>query len=466
MTDEIATYALKLVARSDYGCIDSTVQNMYVYPRTIAAFSFNDGGCSPFTAYFLNESVRGETYAWDFGDGTGMRTTDPTKVYFNDSGRDATFTVSLTSTSRYGCMDSITDTLVVYAQPYAEFTVSPTHQMYPSSGVMITNYTNQGEWSYHWHMGDGSTSALADPVSHTYGTWGTYTISLNVASEHCSDSVSHAIRILPAIPVAEFDTVHSGCVPLTVQFRNRSVFGNTCLWDFDDGATSTEFEPEHIYTKHGIYNVKLTVTGDGGNEYAYRQVEVYRLPEVDFRVMPDVVMLPDDEIQMYNMSRYGATWLWDFGDGGTSVEESPSHLYTSVGMYDITLDAWTEHGCTGRLVKPALVSVQAEGFIMFPNAFKPDLDGPNGGYYDQNATERNYIFHPYWGGVVEYNLVIYDRWGEQLFYSNDVNIGWDGYHDGKLCKQAVYVFKSWGHFINGELFDEKGDVTLIYHRKY
>ena len=66
---------------------------------------------------------------------------------------------------------------------------------------------------------------------------------------------------------------------------------------------------------------------------------------------------------------------------------------------------------------------------------------------------------------MEYNLEIYTRWGEKMFYSNDVNIGWDGYNKGTLCAQAVYVYKCWGIFINGEFFQETGDVTLIHHRK-
>jgi hypothetical protein len=111
------------------------------------------------------------------------------------------------------------------------------------------------------------------------------------------------------------------------------------------------------------------------------------------------------------------------------------------------------------------VTVRGEGIIMFPNAFKPDMDGPNGGYYSQNEPEKNNIFHPYWEGVIKYNLEIYTRWGEKLFYSSDVNIGWDGYYRETLSSQAVYVYKCWGLFVNGESFLLTGDVTLIYHPK-
>lgn len=464
--DDIATYELNLVASTDYGCVDSVQQKVYVYPPTIANFTVNDGDCSPFTAHFINQSVRGETYLWDFGDGTRISATDPTNMYFNLTGYDTSFVVTLTTTSQYGCVDQISATLPVYAQPLAEFIPSPSLQMYPSTQVDLLNLTNPGGWNYKWDMGDGNTLDSEEPAPYHYDTYGDYEIWLKVASARCSDSVSHSIRIIPAVPVAAFDTVLAACEPHTVQFRNNSVYGSTYLWDFGDGGSSTDYEPEHTFEEYGIYNVKLTVFGEGGREYAYRQVEVYRMPLVNFTVAPDLVMLPDDQVRLFNLSKYGSFYLWDFGDGNSSTEESPRHLYTQVGTYDISLEVTTEHGCVDKLLKPAAVVVKGEGIIMFPNAFKPDMDGPNGGFYSQNEPEKNNIFHPYWEGVADYHLEIYNRWGEKLFYSNDVNIGWDGYYQEDLCSQAVYVYKCWGLFINGETFDLKGDVTLIHHRKY
>jgi PKD repeat protein len=465
LTDDIATYELRLTATSDYGCTDSVQQKIYVYPRTIADFTVNDGDCSPFMAHFTNQSVRGQTYLWDFGDGSLLSTTDPSNLYFNLSGNDTSYLVTLTTTSQYGCVDTATDIIDVYAQPDVEFIATPTFQMYPASTVDFTNMTNPGSWDFRWDMGDSFTTLLENPQAHSYGTWGEYTIWLSASTEHCSDSVAHTIRIVPAAPIAEFDTIIPGCEPHTVQFRNNSIYGEAYLWEFGDGTTSTEFEPEHTFEEYGIYNVKLTVTGQGGTEYAYRQVEVYRMPVVDFRVSPELVMLPDDEIKLFNLTKYGDSYMWDFGDGQTSSDENPRHLYNRIGQYDITLEVWTDEGCADLLVKPALITVEAGGYIYFPNAFKPDLDGGNGGYYSLSEPEMNNIFHPYWEGVVEYNLEIYTRWGEKLFYSNDVNIGWDGYNNGTLSAQGVYVFRSWGFFINGEYFEVKGDVTLLYHNK-
>ena len=462
---DIVTYDLKLRATSNFGCVDSLQQKIYVYPSAIADFTFNDEGCSPLPVYFTNESVRGETYLWDFGDGTSITIKDPSNLYFNRSDDDTIYFVTLTTTTEYGCVDSLTDSVFVYLEPEAEFTASPTHQDFPSTTVTLTDETNPGPWTYLWDFDDGSTSNLEDPVSHSYADWGQYDINLYVSSAHCTDTVTHSIVIFAAPPVADFDSVYAECEPLTVQFTNNSVYGDTWLWEFDDGKTSTDFEPSHTFDEYGIYNVKLTVTGDGGVDYMYRQVEVYRNPVAKFKVAPTVVMLPDDIVKFYNLSQHAVTYLWDFGDGNTSTEESPVYLYTELGTYDVSLDVWTENGCTDRFVIPDAVEVIGEAVLMFPNAFKPDLTGPNGGYYVMGDPELNNIFHPYWAGVVDYKLMIYNRWGEHVFTSEDVSIGWDGYIDGELAEEDVYIWKCDATFTNGRSDHQVGDVTLLHHDK-
>ena len=461
MTGEIAGFDLKLIAATDFGCTDTSKGKIYVYPGTVADFSFDREGCSPLAASFLNESVNGSSWLWDFGDGNTMKVRDPLNYYLNLTGRDTLFHVSLTSVTKYGCTDTKEDSIFVYAQPDAEFTANPVLQSFPSATVGFTNMSNPGSWSYTWDMGDGFSTSGEDPEPHAYSAWGNYMVKLNVVSPHCSDSVLHTVRILPASPQAAFDAPPPECEPYTVRFTNSSVYGKSYVWDFDDGTTSSEFEPVHTFENYGYYNIKLTVNGEGGSDYAYQQLEVYRLPVVNFRIAPELVMLPDQEMKCYNMSQYGETWLWDFHDGTTSAEKNPFHLYSRIGQYDISLDVWTEHGCTARLEKPNAVWVKGEGLIIFPNAFRPDKTGPNGGYYNLDDREKNNIFHPYWEGVEDYILYIYNRWGELLYTSHDVNIGWDGYMNGKLIHQGVFVYKAMGTFINGEPFTRVGDVTLL-----
>ena len=233
------------------------------------------------------------------------------------------------------------------------------------------------------------------------------------------------------------------------------------MWEFDDGTTSTEFEPSHNYTEAGLYQIKLTVTGEGGVAYAFHTMEVYILPYLDFFVEPSLVMLPNEIVKSFNLSQYGSLYQWDFGDGTTYYAKDTSHLYTLPGVYDVSLHAWTEHGCTASMIIPEAVTVIAEGSIEFPNAFKPSPDGPTGGWYNPKEN-LNEVFYPVQEGVVEYELAIYSRWGERLFYTTDINQGWDGYYNGELCPQAVYIYKAVVTYGNGNRYELAGDITLLY----
>ena len=95
-----------------------------------------------------------------------------------------------------------------------------------------------------------------------------------------------------------------------------------------------------------------------------------------------------------------------------------------------------------------------------PNAFSPNPTGGNGGAFGANDM-NNDVFHPVIRGIDKYELQIFSRWGELLFVSKDVNIGWDGYYKGKLCLQDVYVWKINGTTLDGKKINKTGDVLLL-----
>jgi len=100
-------------------------------------------------------------------------------------------------------------------------------------------------------------------------------------------------------------------------------------------------------------------------------------------------------------------------------------------------------------------------YLRFPNAFVPGTDGPTGGYYNQRTDEFNQVFHPVASGIDSYNLKIFSKAGLLVFESDDLAMGWDGYHKGRLCGPGVYLWKVRGTYRNGEPIIMAGDVTLI-----
>jgi gliding motility-associated-like protein len=245
-----------------------------------------------------------------------------------------------------------------------------------------------------------------------------------------------------------------------VSFKNL-LRGTDLKWDFNDGTTTSEANPVHVFDRPGTYHIQLSSNLFGTQQFQYQTVIIYPLPTAGFNVQPEKVMLPEDVMQCENTSELCNNNIWYFGDGSVSEERFPKHRYTELGKKDISLVVWSENGCKDSINKIAAVEVIQSGDIMFPNAFIPNKSGPTGGAYTVGDMKPTSFF-PYHRGIEKYKLQIYNRWGELLFETDDINIGWDGYYKGKLCKQDVYVYKAKGKFVNGKNFMRTGDVTLFH----
>jgi PKD repeat protein len=455
-------YEVTLEVQNNQACSDFITQTITVYPSVEVDFEHDSAGCSPYFSQFTNTSLRAASYVWDFGDGGFSYVTHPGHTFVNTGENNLILDVELTGYSEFGCTDSMIRQVTIYPSPEARFSYNPIYQYFPSATVSLLNETNAGTYDFEWDFNDGQTSTDKDPGSHTYSDWGEYNIKLKASNSQCSDSVVHWVKIFPPQPVADFVVdIDTGCVPLPVVFTNNSLYGDTYLWEFDDGTSSTDFEPTHTFTRGGFFQVKLTVTGEGGVDYAFHEFEIFVLPEPDFFVEPTLVMLPDEIVKTFNLTKHGTTYLWDFGDGTTYHAMDTSHLYTQPGVYDVSLTAWTAHGCEAYKILPEAVTVIGEGTIQFPNVFKPNPSGPIDGAYNP-AEHLNEVFYPVYEGVVEYELAIYNRWGERLFFTRDINKGWDGYYNGSLCLQGVYVWKCTVTYGNGTSNVMAGDVTLLH----
>ena len=127
----------------------------------------------------------------------------------------------------------------------------------------------------------------------------------------------------------------------------------------------------------------------------------------------------------------------------------------------MTLIANNEFGCPDTLTLDNAVFGKNDRSLEFPNAFTPNTQQSNGGSFSQLDPYANDVFFPLYKGVTEYNLMIFNRWGELLFESTSVNRGWDGYYRGELCKQDVYVWKVKAKFLDDSEVFRAGDVTLL-----
>ncbi|MCD6066623.1 MAG: Microbial collagenase precursor [Bacteroidetes bacterium] len=462
-------YPVKLVVENSFGCKDSISSSITVHPMVVASFSADTPICSPVNVQFFNLSQGAATYFWDLDDFTTTTATSPSHSYTNN-GPGTTFAhVVLTATSAFGCTDDFDHTYSIFPTPQAAFSATPTSQLYPATVVAINNTTpNAGAFTSSWDYGDTQTSSLTFPVSHDYGTWGTYTISLVMSSPFCRDSTTQVVEIIPPIPVAGFKGTKEGCRSLEVSFQSLSQYENNYLWKFGDGNTSNQQNPTHTYNAAGVYDVTLIVFGDGGSDtlVGIDSVTVYDLPQAAFIANPVSVNAATDQVFCTNISvspdGTALSYIYNFGDN-TALETSsdPSHVYQEAGEFQITQIVTNTHGCVDTFVFSPRIKVEEQSSFTIPNAFTPNPNGGSeDGIYDAYAA-NNDIFHPVIRGVKKYELLIYSRWGELLFQTTDLKKGWDGYYKGKMCTQDVYIWKIVATTVDDKNFNKAGDVLLL-----
>lgn len=463
VTSSNITNNIVLTAISVNNCVSTFTSSIDVFPEVKALFTTDTASCSPLSAAFTNNSINANSFVWSTGDGTNYFTNSPSHTYFKNPPGDAIFEAQLIAiNTSTGCKDTLKQNMYVYVEPIADFIASPTSQVFPSKTVSFTNLGSLGSWNYGWNFNNGQTSTNQAPLPVNYSTWGTYTITNWLESNFCADTITKQIIILPPIPIASFSGQGKGCAPLTTVFTNLSTYSSEYLWEFGDGGTSSAENPEYIYNESGIYTVKLLAKGEGGENTIIKQeiVEVHPRAKAFFKAQPDTVFIPSQGVQFYNLSSDADSYIWNFGDTEFSTEKNPIHFYQSEGSYDVFLIADNEFLCKDSFLLKSAVIAEVSGEISYPNAFIPDPSGPNGGKYESNSVD-NKIFFPIFKGVNEYHLMIFNRWGELIFESFDVSIGWDGYYRGNICQQEVYVWKVKARFYDGTVYNKTGDVTLI-----
>jgi PKD repeat protein len=455
---------VRLEVTSANGCVSSMEQNITVYPEILSDFVVSDDTICSGESIMFSLLPGAFRYYWDFGDGfqeTGSNVISHT-YYINET-TPVTYNVTLRTESFFGCISETTLPVVVYPTPVPAFTAVPASQVFPDATVTFTNNTNAGNWTWQWDFDDGHTSADMSPV-HTYAAPGDFNVSLTVSNGICTEDVVHTVRVLPAPPIADFDSIPSGCQPWRISVNNTSLYATTYYWDFGDGHTSNAINPEYTYMQPGTYQVTLTVTGPGGHDSKSQIVHVYPSPRAYFDVSPTKVYVNDEQIRLFNLTEGGDTFIWEFGDGDTSHLREPFHRYTTEGIYDITLHAYSANGCYDTYVMAPAVTVEPFGDLIFATVFKPSQEGPieidelphSGDAMDQ------FFFPPIRETVLEYHLQIFNRWGTLIFETYDINKPWNGYYKGKLCQQGVYVWLVEGKYANGRPFKKAGDITLLH----
>ncbi|MFY0599843.1 MAG: PKD domain-containing protein [Cyclobacteriaceae bacterium] len=193
--------------------------------------------------------------------------------------------------------------------------------------VNFTNLSTNGT-SFSWFFGD-STYAISRDATHEYDTSIHTTVMLVVANRNfVKDTVRKEITVAK-VPEPNFTTTVEG---KTATFNNTSGHSVSWVWDFGDGATSTELSPTHTYSSDGLFDVKLVATNLlGETAEIIKNVGVGPIAVADF-----IFAIDKNKVTFENASANGASYAWDFGDGETSTDENPSNVFP-LGTFDVKL---------------------------------------------------------------------------------------------------------------------------------
>ncbi len=370
----------------------------------------------------------------------------------------ATTTYTVTGTSE-GCSATADVTVNVTPVPVAAFApVTGQCFAYNSFNFHATG-TYLPSATFAWSFG-----ANAIPVSSTsqnqqvsFSSSGNNNISLIITQNGCvSNAFSDVVSVYP-MPVVNFtaDTL-LGCQNLPVCFSDNSTGTGPLVyqWNFGDGHSSASANPCHNYANAGTYDVTLHVTSADGckdDSLVQDMVRIIANPLAAFTLSSTTIQLPATIVDIQNESQHALTYLWQLGNLGTSSVENPGATsFTEPGEYPIMLYAYNELGCVDSAQHA--VTVYQEEVLFVPNAFTPNGDG-NNDYFEIYGKKD---------GWKQIEVMIFDRWGEKVFESNDMNFKWDGVYKGEKMMEGVYVYLLNIVYTNNHSDKiHKGSVTMV-----
>lgn len=383
----------------------------------------------------------GVSYVWQLSPnisdtiGAGVIVNPPVDELFRVRGIDAN-----------GCSDTASILLNVYpelsivASNDTAICIGDTTILFASAGG-----GNGGPYTYTW-LPSNSLTFISDSLVKAHPT--VTTSYIIIASDNCTvlpavDSITVTINPLPLVNI-DTDTTQ-GCLPLKINFKNLTTPASaSCFWNFGNGKYSTTCGDQvNTYKEEGIFSVSLLVTDVNGckNKLENYPISVFPLPKADFLYTPQPVNVLDQFTQFVDTSSSDViTWWWDFGGLGYDSIQHPYFKFEEAGEYRVKQVVMNNYGCYDSITR--ILTVNDNLSLWIPNSFTPgNKDGLNDGFMPLGLSVYNGNFE----------LRIFNRWGEEIFITNDVSNPWKG----ENCQAGVYTWRI-------DIIDPQGKSIVKY----
>ncbi|CAN5428574.1 hypothetical protein BH10BAC1_BH10BAC1_03990 [soil metagenome] len=400
----------------------------------VASIPLQTTFCFGFNVNFTQASLNAFSYHWDFGDPTTTLDTsnvlNPSWTYA-DSG---TYVVNLIINPGTMCADTQSNTFYIYPLLDPLFSPPPGECIYDNSYDFTAGGAYLGNGTFTWSFGSNATptaSTNVNPTNIVYNSVGTFPVSLTVTENGCTETYTDNVVVYPK-PIADYTLASPiACDLQPVSFINNSTpLPLTYLWTFGDGTTSTLLNPNHLYPGIGTYSSSLIVASSFGCKDTFAlpsPVSIFPSPIAGVDASPKDTSIFYPLVNTFDLSSGGISCTIYWGDGTSSSTCDSGHVYTKPGTYTIMQVVVNANGCSDTAYVEVLI--RPEFLFWLPNAFTP------------NGNGLNDVFKPKLLGVHDYSFLIFDRWGEKIFETNNVEAGWNGYYRGRLCTNDVFVYK-------------------------
>jgi gliding motility-associated-like protein len=433
-----ADYMVSLTVTNDKGCVATSRQMLSTFEKpdtrisaSIISPCFDDNA---FLVSFknINSSAQISSYYWEDEMGK-VYNANPLPLSFNTPGNHLLKLIVNTSN---GCQDSGYTTFNVFSNPTGDVAFDKADRCLGEDfefSAILTGASSPVS-KYLWNLGNGNT-ANGPAVVTNYKQAGNYSVSLKVIDQYGCISNFNPINIIvyptPSFTITGLETCVNEPVKMEITGLDNFMPVSNWKWNFGDGATSGKPLPVHRYTSQGNYKVTASVTSDKGCTYTATNnsgVTVNSLPSVDFEFKKAQWGF-DETVVDYEALTSGdiVDYMWDFGNGKTSVNPTEDVRYDKAGYYDVRLTVTNDEGCINTVKKDILIVPPFDAYV--PTAFTPNGDGKND-YFGMEGV-------PF---IKTFKMQIINRWGQQIFVSENLDVKWDGRCNNTPMPADVYSY--------------------------
>jgi gliding motility-associated-like protein len=435
------------------GCDGAATSTVTVYPLPTVVIGSNSPVCEGGTLNLTSSG--GVSYLWA-GPGTPAFTSalqNPTILPVT-SAMAGNYTVTVQDA--HGCYNANVTNVVVNPQPAIPVGSGGPYCLNATALPLSASASAGGTLNWYGTSPGGAPSSAATVPSTTIAGTTVYYVSQTIAG--CESNKGTISVLVNPLPTGTLNAIAPACVPLTDQFIISPGTGiSSYVWNMGNGTlNSTGNTITHTYEESGVYSISVTLTDGNGCSAVLsfpNAVHVNEVPVAAFAWSPEVVSILDPTVTFYSYSAPSTnSFSWNIYQQNnllySTTDIQPSYVFPEVDTFNVELTVVSVDGCTSTSTKPLII--QDEYAVYIPNAFSPDGD-----YINEE-------FKVVGVGIAKVEMSIFNRWGEVIFSTTEMDKGWNG-KDSKnnRVENGVYIYKASITDKQGVKSMKTGHVTVV-----